>query len=278
MKMNERVNAPRPAVRRGAGTARSRLATGRLAIAGAPDAPAGVAGSGGENGNVVDLHLRARPASRVMVVDGDPIARCGMCAALDGTNGFTIVGQARDRDEAIRIAAGRCPQLVIIGASPTGGDAVELTRALVARDPSVRILLLTTTPDEDLTLQALQAGASGCLPKAVGTDALLRTMHRMLDGEVAVSRAFAASMVRSLRCQPKVWRPLRSRLTTREWEVVDILSEGACTREIAERLTVSETTVYTHIGRIFRKLGVHNRADAVEAAQRARAEEAAAEA
>ena len=94
------------------------------------------------------------------------------------------------------------------------------------------------------------------------------------DGQALIEFVLVMPLLVLLRASPDVgWRPVRSRLTTREWEIVELLADGSSTERIAERLVVSPTTVYSHVKSVMRKLGVHSRGDAVTAAERLRREE-----
>jgi DNA-binding NarL/FixJ family response regulator len=129
--------------------------------------------------------------------------------------------------------------------------------------------------DDETALAALRAGAVGHLSKDIDPGKLARLVHRAAAGEAIVPRRMVMPLLERLPELPDGgWRPLHSRLTTREWEIVALLDEGASTQDIAERLVLSVTTVYSHVKSVLRKLGVHSRRDAVLAAQRLRREEA----
>ena len=123
-------------------------------------------------------------------------------------------------------------------------------------------------------LAALRAGAVGHIGKDVDPDELARLVVRAADGEAIIPQRLMMPLLELLRELPDTgWRPLDSRLTTREWEIVELLALGATTQGIAERLVLSPTTVYSHVRSVLRKLGVHSRRDAVAAAERLRREE-----
>jgi DNA-binding NarL/FixJ family response regulator len=125
-------------------------------------------------------------------------------------------------------------------------------------------------------VRCLRAGAVGYLGKEADVGRLTSVVHGVSDGEAAVSRRLTMELVQALRAVPDTgWRPVRSRLTTREWEIVDLLGDGASTECIAERLYLSPATVYSHVKNVLAKLEVHSRGEAVDAAARLRREEAA---
>jgi len=136
-------------------------------------------------------------------------------------------------------------------------------------------VLTVSIKDDRTAIAALRAGAVGHIGKDVDPEELAELVIRAADGEVVVSQWLMPALLEALREVPDSgWRPLRSRLTTREWEIVELLGEGATTQRIAERLVLSPMTVYSHIKSVLRKLGVNSRREAVIAAERLRREEA----
>lgn len=136
-------------------------------------------------------------------------------------------------------------------------------------------MILTTADDEEIGLLGLRAGASGFLAKDVDIDVLPQAVHGALSGEAAISRRLSMRLVEQLRRAPEGTgglRPIKSPLTPREWEVVDLLAEIKTTDQIAEQLVLSSETVRSHVKNILRKLGARSREEAVAAAQRMRSE------
>jgi DNA-binding NarL/FixJ family response regulator len=137
------------------------------------------------------------------------------------------------------------------------------------------VLTLSAVNDHATVIAALRAGAVGHIGREVDPEELTELVVRAADGEVIVAQWLMPALLEALREVPDSgWRPLRSRLTTREWEVVELLEEGATTQRIADRLVLSPMTVYSHTKSVLRKLGVNSRRDAVIAAERLRREEA----
>lgn len=130
--------------------------------------------------------------------------------------------------------------------------------------------MLAREDDDHAALRALQAGASGYLSKEVELHALPRALAGLLDGEAAVSRRLARRLIEAFRNPPPELRPIRGPLTAREWEIVELLTPGRSTDDIADTLVISSETVRSHVKSIMRKLGVHSRRDAQAAAERLR--------
>jgi two-component system, NarL family, response regulator LiaR len=214
---------------------------------------------------------------RVLIADQDALARRMMHDVLQDA-GVVVIGDARDGREAFELARHYQPEvlLVDIALPPAGG--VDVIRQLM---PIVdtRIVTVSAARDRDEpVLTALHAGAIGHIDKDVDPDEFVRLVILASGGEAIIPSRVMTRLLQLWREIPAGgWRPLRSTLTTREWEIVDLLSEGATTEAIAERLVLSPSTVYTHVYRLLRKLGVHSRFEAVAAAQRLRQQEASTE-
>ena len=151
-------------------------------------------------------------------------------------------------------------------------DGIEATRRIYDQDTNIRVILLTGAGDESLGLRGL-TGAAGYLSKDMELASLPRALRGSLDGEAAISRRLAMHLVQHYRTAPTGGmglRPVRSSLTDREWEVLDLLSGGASTDDIARLLVLSTETVRSHLKNLYRKLEVRSRDEAVEAAVRMR--------
>ena len=211
---------------------------------------------------------------RVLIADADGLARGMMRFALSNSERIGIVHAAGNGREAVELARYFRPDVAIVDTvvPPTGG--VELVRRLLVEVPDLRVL--TVSVDDDRTaIAALRAGAVGHVEKDIDPDGLAEVVVRAADGDVIVSQRLMPALLDALRDVPDSgWRPLRSRLTTREWEIVELLGKGTTTQRIADQLVLSPMTVYSHTKSVLRKLGVNSRREAVIAAERLRREEA----
>jgi two-component system, NarL family, response regulator LiaR len=154
-------------------------------------------------------------------------------------------------------------------------DGIIATRQIRKEIPDQLVIVLTGAGEEDqeLGLQALRSGASGFLSKDLEIDALPRALEGVRAGEAAISRKMTRTLIERLRDSPSGssgMRPVKSPLTAREWEVVDLLKAAKSTDEIAGELVLSTETVRSHVKNILRKLDVRSREDAVVAADRMR--------
>jgi DNA-binding NarL/FixJ family response regulator len=195
--------------------------------------------------------------------------------ALQDDARIRMVTFARDAFEAFDLTRHYRPAILLVdmGLPPAGG--LEFIRKVLNVLPETRILTISARDDDHTTLAALRVGAVGHIDKDVDPRELARLVTLAVGGEAIVPRRLVSPLLGLLQAVPDVgWRPLRSRLTTREWQIVELLADGASTETMAERLVLSHTTVYSHIKSVLRKLGVHSRREAIAAAEHLRREEA----
>jgi len=245
------------------------------------DSDDGGTGSGPREG------LRARPAQhtyangarpeverlRIIIADPDPLARRAIRDSLQGDGGFVVSAEAKDGLEAIELAVHYRPNLLLMEIAMPGVDGISACREVSLRAPGVRIVMFSVPQGHDVQVRALRAGAAGFLSKNSTIESILRALRSVAGGEAAVTRSLTSHLVEILRSTAENgigMRPVKSPLTTREWEVLDLICAGDSTREISGKLFLSEDTVYSHTKSILRKLGVHSRTDAVAMAAQLR--------
>ncbi len=204
---------------------------------------------------------------RVLIVDDQPVVRAGVARILGPDDGFDVVAECDDGDEVVDAVTAHRPDLVLMDIRMRRVDGVTATRELrdrVGDEPPV--LVLTTFDDDDALYGALDAGAAGFVLKDAAAEDLIAAARAVagggawLDPKVAprVLDAFRSNVVPRQRAAQQV-----EQLTEREHDVLRLMARGATNAEIAERLFVSEATVKTHVGAIFTKLGVRDRAAAI---------------
>jgi NarL family two-component system response regulator LiaR len=211
---------------------------------------------------------------RAVIADDDPFARRVIKSALT-ESGVLVIAEARNGREAVELALYYRPDIVVMDIVMPELDGILATRQILKAMPDQLVIALTGAADEDdeLGLLALRAGAAGYLSKDVDINALPRTLQALRAGEAAISRRMTRRLIEQLRNAPggsSGMRPVKSPLTAREWEVIDLLKATRSTDEIAADLVLSTETVRSHVKNILRKLDVRSREEAVAAADRMR--------
>jgi DNA-binding NarL/FixJ family response regulator len=152
-------------------------------------------------------------------------------------------------------------------------DGITATRKLLERAPQVKVVMLSADGNDDVALLCLRSGAVGFVSKSIDLSSLTRVVNAARDGEVVVSRRLTARLIADMR-RTSVngigMRPVRSPLTPREWEVLDLLCAQTSTEDMGDLLFLSHETVRSHIKNILRKLGVNSRQQAVDTARQLR--------
>jgi len=209
---------------------------------------------------------------RTIVVDDDPLVRRLIRDTLQDA-GVIVIAEAGNGREAVELALFYRPDIVVMDYVMPELDGIAATRRIFEAAPEIRVVLLTGAADDALGLRGLRAGAAGFLSKDMELASLPRALRCAYDGEAAISRKLAMHLVQHFRATPAAGmglRPVRSTLTDREWEVLDMVSGGASNEDISRVLVLSPETVRTHLKNLYRKLEVRSRADAVAAAMRLR--------
>jgi len=194
---------------------------------------------------------------RVLVADDHPIVRSGIVALLEAAGDVVVVGEAADGAEAVEFALTVTPDLVLMDLRMPVLNGDEATARILAANPTIRVVVLTTYEADESILTAIEAGASGYLLKAAPRDEILAGIRSVARGEVALAPSIAAMLVR------RVTRPTPIALSEREIQVLALVAQGESNQRIATGLFISEATVKTHLVHIFEKLGVRDRTRAV---------------
>jgi DNA-binding NarL/FixJ family response regulator len=214
-----------------------------------------------------------RGAVRLVLVDRDALARRAMREGLTAAGEFVVAAEAAEEEEAIELVRRERPDLVLIDIGYPHLEGISLAKELRRQLPATRMVFCSITDDEDTAVRALRAGAVGYVRKDLDYGPLSRALRGATVGEAAISRHLGMRLIEELYRQsepnPRL-RPAGGELTGREWEVLDLLIDGAGTTEIADSLGLAVETVRSHIKHVLRKLGVRTRSEAVDIARRLR--------
>ena len=191
---------------------------------------------------------------RILIADDHAIVRTGLAALLETVQGMTVVGEAKNGEEAVRLSAKLRPDVVVMDLMMPKKDGAAATEELVKVLPETRVLLLTSFATSDGIVRALNAGATGVVMKDSPNSALIDAIRAVAAGRNAIS----PEVRRLIANDP----PVES-LTPRQTEVLQSLARGLTNRDIAMQLSISEDRIEQHVRTLLLKLGVANRTEAV---------------
>ena len=200
---------------------------------------------------------------RVVIADDQALVRSGFAYIIGAQADMEVVAEAEDGLAAIEHTRHRGPDVVVMDIRMPRVDGIEATRRIVRTNPDTRVLILTTFDLDENLYAAMTAGASGFLLKDAPPAQLIGGIRMVADGEALVAPAITKRLIERFVERARPGSPLLARLTEREREILRGLARGLSNREIAEQLHLADATVKTHVSRIYPKLGVRDRAQAV---------------
>ncbi|MEU4416994.1 response regulator transcription factor [Nocardia salmonicida] len=208
-------------------------------------------------------------AITVLIADDQAMVRQGFGALLGAQTDISVVGDAPDGKVAVAEAKRLRPDVVLMDVRMPQMNGLDAARAILTAnfDPPVRVLMLTTFDIDDYVYEALSIGASGFLLKDAPAEELVRAVRVVADGEAllapTITRRLIADVTRRRNAVRAAPAPALGTLTPREREVLELVAKGLSNTEIAAALFVAEQTVKTHVSKVFSKLGLRDRAQAV---------------
>jgi len=207
---------------------------------------------------------------RVVIVDDHPMFRLGLAAAVEQMDGIELVGEAERAADVDALVAATGPDVVLLDIRLPDGSGLEVNRALAARYPDVRVIVLTMSEDHETVLTALRDGARGYLVKGAGPDQVEQAVRAVAADDVVLNHelARAVSQLAHVRTRAAATRPFPE-LTQRELDVLELIAEGLDNQAIARRLVLNPKTVRNHVSNVLAKVHATDRSHAIVLARRA---------
>jgi DNA-binding NarL/FixJ family response regulator len=206
---------------------------------------------------------------RVLLADDHAVLRQGIAQVLEAQADMTVVAQAQNGIEAVRLAKQHRPTVALLDINMPEMDGVEATRHITTELPETGVIILTMYRRDDYIFEAIKAGARGYLLKEVELDELLRAVRVVAKGEAVIDAAIAGRVMAELRAEVAPTRStVEEPLAERDVEILRLLAQGHSNQEIAGQLSVSEKTVRNRLSLVFRRLHLKNRTEAALYAMR----------
>jgi DNA-binding NarL/FixJ family response regulator len=201
---------------------------------------------------------------KVLLVDDDDLMRAGLRAVLSSDDTIEVIGEAQNGRHAIDRVTALRPDLVLMDVRMPDLDGIAATTQILATNPQVKVVILTTFEQDDYIFGALVAGASGFLLKRTRPEELLAAIHTVTAGESLLSPSVTRTVIDRVARQPLPSASANlQELTPRERDVLKLIAKGLTNHEIADTLVIEDSTVKTHVKRILMKLHLRDRIHAV---------------
>jgi DNA-binding NarL/FixJ family response regulator len=205
---------------------------------------------------------------RILVVDDHEVVRDGIVGNLVRQADFAIVGQASNGQEAVRMAAELSPHIILMDLRMPELDGVEAMIRIKQANPEIKFIVFTTYSDDDYLFAAIKAGAKGYLLKDAPREDLFKALRAVSRGDSLIQPVFTTKVLDKLASELSRKSTVADALSDREIEVLDLVAKGVSNKDIADQLSITQSTVKTHVTSIFQKLNVTTRTEAVTTALR----------
>ena len=200
---------------------------------------------------------------RILLVDDHEVVRLGLKSLIERHAGFEVVAEAASQHEAVQKALAYDPDIVVMDIRLAGGSGIEACEQIMMQRPSTKIIMLTSSAEDEMLFSAIRAGAVGYVLKQVGGNDVIRSIEAAARGEATLDPSLTQRIFDEMRRSIKQEEATAfNELTSQEMHVLALIAEGKTNREIAQTLYLSEGTVRNYVSGILSKLQVSNRAEA----------------
>jgi DNA-binding NarL/FixJ family response regulator len=206
---------------------------------------------------------------RVLIADDHPVYRDGLRALVERSPDLELAGEAKTGTEAVALAATTEPSIILMDLQMPEMTGIEATRRIVESDPSIGILVITMSEDDESLFAAMRAGARGYIPKDASSDELLHAIRAAAVGEAIFGASIANRLMSFFASGRSAAADPFPDLTEREHEILELIAAGRANAEIAQRLAITPKTVRNHVANVFNKLQVASRGEAIVRAREA---------
>jgi two-component system, NarL family, response regulator len=203
------------------------------------------------------MHKNGNELIRILIVDDHPVVRAGLTSMLGTQGGLKVIGSASGGEEALKLLQREVAHVILLDLRMPGMNGIEVLRALAGASRSPKVIVLTSFETDEDIYRAVQAGAQGYLLKDTSQQEMIEAITSVHGGKRYIPRHIAARLAD---------RMMRSSLTTREIEILEMLAKGLTNKEIGSALEISDNTVRNHVISIIEKLEVSDRTEAATAA------------
>ncbi|MEW8971793.1 MAG: response regulator transcription factor [Mesobacillus sp.] len=199
---------------------------------------------------------------RILIADDHHVVRRGLVFFLKTQKDLEIIGEAENGRKAVEMAKELKPDIILMDLAMPEMDGIEATKMIKEKDPSIKIMILTSFSDQDHVIPALEAGASGFQLKDIQPDELVTSIRKMVKGENQLHPKATSHLLANLSTSSNPKKSLLEELTKRELEVLKEIAKGKSNKEIAASLYITEKTVKTHVSNLLAKLELADRTQA----------------
>ena len=204
----------------------------------------------------------------VLIADDHTIVRSGVRLLLEAETDIRVVGEALNGLEALELAESLQPDVVLMDITMPEMDGLEATREIKTRFPQINVLVLTMHRSDEYFFEMLKAGASGYILKGAKTSELINAVRVVYQGEVFLYPTMTQKLVNGYLKLSEWDEEVGPTLSPREKEILSLLAEGYSSKEIADQLVISPSTVHSHRGNLMDKLGLNNRRELIQFARK----------